>query len=260
MIKLKNDLINFENNLNNITYNVEDMVSNNIINQPVAMPNVNANANANTTATATPIQIQVTKQHKETSILQPEKSQVTPQVTVTSELSSSNLSTNVATNLLETLTGVQTTPIVFPTLSLDDIRKNLDVLKYVGVNEKLWLQNLCELTIDQSYFPLNSWNRWRGGQSRLLIHNFLKHLLLEVKRHTNVIISDINNKVDINTNVNHLKSIIENFVRARQGLTNIKETYSLDSSIKSDFNTLEEDFDNFFRSLIYSMVVRDCSN
>jgi hypothetical protein len=152
---------------------------------------------------------------------------------------------------------IPTVPVItFAPLSLDDIRKNLDVLKYVKSGQKLWLQNQCELTIDQTYFPLSGFTRWREGQGRGLICNFLKHLLAEVKRHSNQIIVDIVNKKDINANVNNLENIIKSFVLGRQGITNIKETYSSDSSIKSDFNTLEEDFDNFFRTFISTMVVQ----
>jgi hypothetical protein len=137
-------------------------------------------------------------------------------------------------------------------LSIDDINTSLKVMGDLEKGKKLSI-------IDDRYVAEDSGlgmsiTRYRGGQGRQRVIEFLDNMYVEVTRNSTEVLTDIRNGINIDNNLYILRGLIYNISIFLHNYDNMRHAYISDSSAYSQLSLTKDKFfmflNTFFRDVI----------
>lgn len=137
-------------------------------------------------------------------------------------------------------------------LNIDQIIVTFRVIGDLKEGTKLKLVSNTHLAEDNSY--VSSFSRTWSGQSRELIIGFLEHLLVETKRNIAIILNNIRNNIEYDTNIDVLEKTFEKICVFLHKFDTMRNVYKYDTSSYARLGVIRDNFHTFkgtfFRDII----------
>ena len=141
----------------------------------------------------------------------------------------------------------------WPELTVDMINTSLKVVADLREGTKLKIVDKTHLAEDNSYIP--SVSRYFANQERDHIISFLDHFYIETKRNVDIVLNNIRNKMDIDSNVYVLQGIVGKIFGFLHKYETMRNVYKSDSSAFARLGVNKEKFYSYIHTLFRDMTV-----
>lgn len=143
-------------------------------------------------------------------------------------------------------------PIVWPTLSINEITTSFKVVGDLQKGAKLRVAEQKYLEVESSYFPTLTRGKF---QSRKTIISFLNHMFSETKRTSYELLENIRKGVDTDTNVTSLSTFIYKMSIFLHRFETMRSAYEADSNTYSQLGNIRDDFFSFYHNFYRDMTI-----
>ncbi len=152
---------------------------------------------------------------------------------------------------LEAATKVHDTKNEWPDLSIEDVNATFKIVGDMKGKEKFIIEYKRYMAIDKSWAP----SLTRTSEYRKIILSYLEHLFNETKRLINVLLTDIDNGVDVDIKVSELENMISNMMIFLHKFDTMRNVYIDDTGIHARLGVIRNKFFTFRHSLFRKLAI-----